>query len=169
MTEAMTQDAARRGAHALLVAGDISSSALSEELIDSKQLLDKFGTLELGGQLGPRSYVVARGNHDQPKTGAAYATCTAVTGASGYYDCLPAVYDLPQGTLTQTELGGMRFIGLDTTTLNTPSGAIDDAQFEQLTEILAQDPEHPVVRPPPRHRRGRPDDDRRPRIRPRPH
>ncbi len=145
MTEAMTQDAARRGAHALLVAGDISSSALSEELIDSKQLLDKFGTLELGGRLGPRSYVVARGNHDQPKTGAAYATCTAVNGASGYYDCLPAVYDLPQGTLTQTELGGMRFIGLDTTTLNTPSGAIDDAQFEQLTEILAQDPEQPTL------------------------
>ena len=145
MTEAMTQDAARRGADALLVAGDISSSALSEELVDSKQLLDKFGPLHLDGELGPRGYVVARGNHDQPKTGAAYATCTAVDGASGYFDCLPAVYDLPQGTLTQTELGGMRFIGIDTTTLNTPSGAVDDAQFEQLSAILAEDPEQPTL------------------------
>ena len=51
MTEAMTQDAARRGAHTLLVAGDISSSALSEELVDSKGLLDKFGTQHLGGEL----------------------------------------------------------------------------------------------------------------------
>ena len=145
MTEAMTQDAARLGAHALLVAGDISSAALSEELVDSKQLLDKFGPLQLGGELGPRGYVVARGNHDQPKTGSAYAACAAVDGASGYFDCLPAVYDLPQGTLTQTELGGMRFIGLDTATLNTPSGAIDDAQFEQLTQILAQNPEQPTL------------------------
>ncbi|MBR7827756.1 metallophosphoesterase family protein [Actinospica sp. MGRD01-02] len=145
MTEAMTQDAARLGAHALLVAGDISSAALSEELIDSKQLLDKFGPLRLGGELGPRGYVVARGNHDQPKTGSAYETCAAVDGASGFFDCLPAVYDLPQGTLTQTELGGMRFIGLDTTTLDTPSGAIDDAQFEQLTEVLGQDPERPTL------------------------
>ncbi|HET9169440.1 MAG TPA: metallophosphoesterase family protein [Actinospica sp.] len=145
MTEAMTQDAARRGAHALLVAGDISSSALSEELVDSKQLLDEFGTLRLDGELGPRSYVVARGNHDQPKTGAAYASCAAVDGAAGYFDCLPAVYDLPQGTLTRTELGGMRFIGLDTTTLNAPSGAIGDAQFEELSGILAENPEQPTL------------------------
>ena len=145
MTEAMTQDAARRGADALLVAGDISSSALSEQLVDSKQLLDGFGTLRLDGRLSPRSYVVARGNHDQPKTGTAYESCTAVDGASGYYDCLPAIFDLPQGTLTQTELAGLRLIGLDTTTLNLPSGAIDDAQFEQLAEILAENPEQPTL------------------------
>lgn len=145
MAEAMTQQVARRGAHALLVAGDISSAALSEELVDSKVLLDEFGTLRLCGELGPRSYVVARGNHDQPKTGAAYGTCAAVDAAAGYFDCVPAVYDLPQGTLTRTELGGMRLIGLDTTTLNTPSGAIDDAQFEQLAGILAEDPDQPTL------------------------
>ena len=144
MAEAMTHDAARRGAHALLVGGDISSAALSTELTDSKKLLDQFGTMRLDGRLSPGDYVVARGNHDQPKTGTAYSGCTAV-GTTGYYDCLPAVYDLPQGTLTQTELAGLRLIGLDTTTLNLPSGAIDDGQFEQLTSILAQDPDQPTL------------------------
>jgi hypothetical protein len=145
MIESMTDDAARRGAHALLVAGDVSSSALATELADSKQLLDRFGRLRLDGHLSPRSYVVARGNHDQPKTGSAYDGCAPVSGASGYYDCLPAVYDLPQGRLTQTEFAGLRLIGLDTTTLNTPGGAIDDAQFQQLTEILAENPDQPTL------------------------
>jgi hypothetical protein len=144
MSEAMTREAAQYGAHALLVAGDLSSAALPTELFDSKQLLDGFGRLELDGRLRPGSYVVARGNHDQPKTGSAYDACLAV-GSSGYYDCVPAVYDLPQGTLSHTELAGMRFIGLDTSTLNLPSGAIGDAQFEQLTEILAGDPEQPTL------------------------
>lgn len=145
MTESMTQDAARRGADVLLVAGDISSSALPDELSASKQLLDRFGALHLGGSLDPGSYVVARGNHDQPKTGSAYDTCTVVAGASGYYDCLPAVYGLPQGTLTRSEFAGMRLIGLDTTTLNLPSGAIDDAQFAELSAILAENPDQPTL------------------------
>jgi hypothetical protein len=144
MSEAMTREAARQGAHALLVAGDLSSAALPVELTDSRQLLDGFGTLKLDGRLRPGSYVVARGNHDQPKTGSAYDACAAV-GSTGYHDCLPAVYDLPQGTLTHTELAGMRFIGLDTSTLNLPSGAIEDTQFQQLAEILADDPEQPTL------------------------
>lgn len=144
MSESMSREAARYGAHALLVAGDLSSAALPTELFDSKRLLDGFGELELDGRLRPGTYVVARGNHDQPKTGSAYDACLAV-GSTGYFDCLPAVYDLPQGTLTRTELAGMRFIGLDTSTLDLPSGAIDDAQFEQLTEILAADPEQPTL------------------------
>jgi Icc protein len=145
MCESMTDDASSRGAQALLVAGDLSSAALPTELTDSRQLLDRFGRLHLGGRLNPRSYVVARGNHDQPKTGTAYEGCAPVTGATGYYDCLPAVYDLPQGKLTQSEFAGMRLIGLDTTTLDLPSGAIDDAQFDLLTEILAENPEQPTL------------------------
>lgn len=144
MAESMMCDAAERGAHALLVAGDLTGSALPTELTDSKALLDHFGKLQLDGRLDPRSYVVARGNHDQPKTGSAYDTCMAV-GTTGYFDCLPAVYDLPQGTLTQTELAGLRLIGLDTTTLDLPSGAIDDAQFQQLSDILAEDPQQPTL------------------------
>jgi hypothetical protein len=144
MAQAMTAEASRHGAHALLVAGDVSSSALPTELASSKQLLDRFGALRLAGPLSPGSYVVARGNHDQPKTGAAYTGCAPV-GATGYYDCLPAVYDLPQGTLTHTSLGGLRLVGLDTSTLSLPSGALSDAQFAALGDVLSQDPDRPTL------------------------
>ncbi|HEV2639522.1 MAG TPA: metallophosphoesterase family protein [Actinocrinis sp.] len=144
MTQSMTADAAALGADALLVAGDLSSAALPTELSDSKSLLNDFGRLTLGGPLEHRSYVVARGNHDQPKTGSAYDTCTVV-GDTGYFDCLPAVYDLPQGRLTTTELHGLRVVGLDTTTLDLPSGAIDDAQFADLQAVLADEPDRPTL------------------------
>jgi 3',5'-cyclic-AMP phosphodiesterase len=88
--------------------------------------------------------VVARGNHDQPKSGAAYAGC-APAGSTGLFDCLPAVYDLPRGRLTTTELHGLRLVGLDTTTLDTPSGAIDDAQFATLQDVLSRDPRQPTL------------------------
>ena len=78
MTRAMTAEAARLGAHTLLVAGDVSSAALPTELAESRRLLDGFGRLRLAGRLDPDSYVVARGNHDQPKTGAAYEGCAPV-------------------------------------------------------------------------------------------
>jgi 3',5'-cyclic-AMP phosphodiesterase len=144
MARSMTYDAAARGADVLIVAGDLSSAALPQELTDSKSLLDRFGTLTLSGRLQPGEYVVARGNHDQPKTGAAYASCAPV-GTTGYYDCLPAVYDLPQGTLTTTEVGGMRLIGLDTTTLDTPGGAIEPSEFAALRDVLAERPDQPTL------------------------
>ena len=144
MTQAMTAEAAARGADALVVAGDLTSAALPAELSGSRQLLDDFGRLTLSGRLERHGYVVARGNHDQPKTGSAYAACTPVDG-TGFFDCLPAVYDLPQGKLTTTEYRGLRLIGLDTTTLDLPSGAIDDAQFADLTAALSDDPHRPTL------------------------
>ena len=147
MTSSMTADAAARGADALIVAGDLSSAALPDELTTSRSLLDRFGALTLAGSLdhfGRRGYVVARGNHDQPKTGAAYAACAPV-GSTGFFDCLPAVYDLPQGRLTTTELGPLRLVGLDTTTLDLPGGAIDDDQFANLQEVLADRPGQPTL------------------------
>jgi 3',5'-cyclic-AMP phosphodiesterase len=144
MAESMTADAAARGADVLIVAGDLTAAALPSQLTDSRALLDGFGNLTLSGPLHRGSYVVARGNHDQPQTGAAYAGCTPV-GTTGYYDCVPAVYDLPQGTLTTTEVGGLRLIGLDTTTLNTPGGAIEPAEFEALEQVLAVNPDQPTL------------------------
>lgn len=145
MAESMIADAGRRGADVLLVAGDLSSAALPAELAGSKQLLDRFGRLTLDGRLDAgRRYVVARGNHDQPKTGAGYQSCPTV-GDTGYNDCVPTVYDLPQGRLTSTHLAGLRIIGLDTTTLNTPGGALDDAQFARLADLLADDPHRPTL------------------------
>jgi 3',5'-cyclic-AMP phosphodiesterase len=144
MAQSMIADAGALGADALVVAGDLSSAALPSELTDSRSLLDGFGPLVLNGPLDPGGYVVARGNHDQPKTGSAYEACTAV-GDTGYYDCLPAVYDLPQGRMTTTDLCGLRLIGLDTTTLDLPSGAIDDEQFTALADVLADDPHQPTL------------------------
>jgi 3',5'-cyclic-AMP phosphodiesterase len=144
MAESMTADASARGADVLIVAGDLTAAALPEQLTGSRALLDNFGKLALSGRLHRRDYVVARGNHDQPQNGSAYAACGPV-GTTGYYDCLPAVYDLPQGTLTTTDVGGLRLVGLDTTTLNTPSGAIDDDQFQELQRVLAVHPDQPTL------------------------
>jgi 3',5'-cyclic AMP phosphodiesterase CpdA len=144
MAESMTADAAARGADVLVVAGDLSAANLPDQLTDSKTLLDGFGNLTLSGRLRPGDYTVARGNHDQPQNGSAYASCSPV-GTTGYYDCLPAVYDLPQGKLTSTDVGGLRLVGLDTTTLNTPGGAIDDDEFAALQQVLAHHPDQPTL------------------------
>jgi Icc protein len=144
MTSSMTADAAARGADVLLVAGDLTSAALPDELTGSRSLLDRYGRLALAGPLRPGDYVVARGNHDQPASGAAYAGRAAV-GSTGLFDCVPAVYDLPHGRLTATELRGLRLIGLDTTTLDTPGGAIGDAQFAALQDALASQPRQPTL------------------------
>jgi Icc protein len=144
MTSSMTADAAARGAEVLLVAGDLTAAALPAELSGSRSLLDHRGRLTLDGPLRRGDYVVARGNHDQPKSGAAYAACAPV-GSTGRFDCLPAVYDLPQGRLTTTSLRGLRLIGLDTTTLDTPGGAIDDAQFADLADALGRRPRQPTL------------------------
>jgi Icc protein len=144
MAESMTADAAARGADVLVVAGDLTAANLPVQLTGSKSLLDRFGNLALSGTLRPGDYVVARGNHDQPQNGSAYDSCIPV-GTTGYYDCLPAVYDLPQGKLTSTEVGGLRLVGLDTTTLNTPGGAIDDDEFDGLQQVLADNPDQPTL------------------------
>lgn len=144
MARSMTHDAALRGADVLIVAGDLSAAALPDQLTDSKTLLDRFGSLKLGGRLAPGDYVVARGNHDQPQTGSAYAACAPV-GTTGYYDCVPAVYDLPQGKLTTTEFGGLRLVGLDTSTLNTPGGQIVPEEFAHLQAVLADNPDQPTL------------------------
>jgi 3',5'-cyclic-AMP phosphodiesterase len=144
MTSSMTADAAARGAEVLLVAGDLTAAALPAELSGSRSLLDHRGRLALDGPLRRGDYVVARGNHDQPTSGAAYAACAPV-GTTGLFDCLPAVYDLPPGRLTTTSLHGLRLVGLDTTTLDTPGGAIDDAQFADLTDALGRRPRQPTL------------------------
>jgi Icc protein len=132
MTDAMTADAAARGADVLIVAGDITAASLPGELTESRTLLDRFGNLTLSGRLRHGDYVIARGNHDQPLRGPVH-------------DGLPAVYDLPHGTLTVREAGGLRLVGLDTSTLNTPSGAISEVQFDALEHVLAGNPDQPAL------------------------
>ena len=144
MARTMTRDAAARGADVLLVAGDLTSAGRPDELTASKAVLDRFGSLTLTGWLGSGDYVVARGAHDLPGTGPAYAACPPV-GTTGHHDCVPSVYDLPLGRLTTTEVGGLRLIGLDTTTLASRGGAIGAEQFAALTETLAANPGQPTL------------------------
>ncbi|HUC23653.1 MAG TPA: metallophosphoesterase family protein [Streptosporangiaceae bacterium] len=144
MARAMTRDAAARGADVLVVAGDLTAKGRPGEFAASKAVLDRFGTLTLSGWLGSGDYVVARGSHDQPGTGPERAACPPVAD-TGHHDCLRAVYDLPHGKLTTTEVGGLRLIGLDTTTLAGPGGTIGDAQFAALADALAVNPGQPTV------------------------
>jgi 3',5'-cyclic-AMP phosphodiesterase len=144
MARAMTRDAAARGADVLVVAGDLTTAGRPAELAASKAVLDRFGTLTLSGWLGSGDYVVARGGHDRPGTGPEHAGCPAV-GDEGHHDCLREVYDLPHGRLTTTEVGGLRLIGLDTTMVTAPGGAIGDDQFAALAEALAVNPGQPTL------------------------
>jgi 3',5'-cyclic-AMP phosphodiesterase len=145
MARAMTRDAAARGADVLLVAGDLTAAGRPGEFTVSKAVLDRFGTLALSGWLGSGDYVIARGGHDRPGTGPEHAGCPAVGDDEGHHDCLREVYDLPHGRLTTTEVGGLRLVGLDTTTLAGPEGAISDDQFAALAEALAVNPDQPTL------------------------
>jgi hypothetical protein len=144
MARAMTRDAAARGADVLLVAGDLTAAGRPVEFTVSKAVLDRFGTLALSGWLGSGDYVIARGGHDRPGTGPEHAGCPAI-GDERHHDCLREVYDLPHGRLTTTEVGGLRLVGLDTTTLARPEGAISDDQFAALAEALAVNPDQPTL------------------------
>jgi 3',5'-cyclic-AMP phosphodiesterase len=129
MAESMVADATARGADVLVVAGDLTAAAQPGQVTASRELLDRFGRLTVSGRLSSGGYVVARGNHDQ----------------HGCPDSLADVYGLPQGTLTSTEVGGLRLIGLDTTTGGTPGGAIGTDQFAMLHGLLAGQPDQPTL------------------------
>ncbi|HEY3632779.1 MAG TPA: metallophosphoesterase family protein [Jatrophihabitantaceae bacterium] len=145
MGQSMIADIHRRGADALIVAGDLTAAARPDELRQARQLLDTFGRLRVDGDLHHRDYVVARGNHDQPKTGDVYTACRAVPGQDGYHDCVPDVFPLSQGRLSTTEVHGIRLVGLDTTTLNQPGGAIGADQWADLEDALHEHRHQPTI------------------------
>jgi Icc protein len=157
MAAAMVADARRRGADVLIVAGDLTSDARPVELATSRRLLDGFGTLAgpgpgsapesspVPGRLVPGQYVVARGNHDRPRQGPPWSDGPAAAGEPGFHDGVPATFGIDRGHLTVNELGGLRLIGLDTTTLDRAGGAIGAAQLSELESVLASDPDRPTV------------------------
>jgi 3',5'-cyclic-AMP phosphodiesterase len=151
MARAMTRDAAARGADVLIVGGDLTAAARPDEMTAAKALLDRFGTHTLSGRLTSGDYVLARGNHDQPGAGTpAEARIPADAGRSpagsaGYDDCVRAAYDLPHGTLTTTDVGGLRLIGLDTTMPGAPGGAINGEEFAVLQRVLESNPGQPTL------------------------
>jgi Icc protein len=123
---------------ALIVAGDMTAEALPQQVARARELLDGWG------QLGT-DYFVVRGNHDRPHNGPAWASGTLVPGTSHHRDCWGDVFGRRRQQLATHELGGLRLIELDTTTLDAASGTIDESQFRDLREVLAADPDRPAL------------------------
>lgn len=145
MATAMVTEARSRGADVLLVAGDVTSEAQLVDVRQAKTLLDGFGTLRSGGQLGSGDYVVARGNHDRPHVGQDYAGCPPTSGSTDHHDCLIESFDLTRQEISVSDVGGLRVIGLDTTSLDASGGTMSDAQLAALAVELRRAPNQPTL------------------------
>lgn len=141
MLDAMLGDlrSADRGADRLLVAGDLTSDGYLSETTRVRQLLDGWG--KLGSD-----YFVARGNHDRSRNGTSWDTCTAVSGTNPvHYDCWGDVFPYPLQTMQHYEVGGLRIIGLDTTTLDDAGGTMNASQLGALEDVLRRDGDQPTL------------------------
>jgi hypothetical protein len=127
-----------RSAHALLVAGDLTAEATPPQVTRARELLDGWGRLGT-------DYLVARGNHDRPHVGAAYMTGSAVPSAPDHHDCWGDTFGYPWQTLHTGQLGGLRLVGLDTTTLDQAGGTLGDGQLADLRHLLHRDRDRPTL------------------------
>lgn len=127
-----------RAADRLLVAGDLTAEAEPKDVARVRQLLDGYGRL---GQ----DYFVTRGNHDRPHVGTGYSTCTVVPDAADHHDCWGDVFPLRRQQMFATEIGGLRVVGLDTTTLDDAGGTLDDQQLSDVRHELRKDRDRPTL------------------------
>ncbi|MBW3662550.1 MAG: metallophosphoesterase family protein [Actinobacteria bacterium] len=153
MTEAMTAEAAARGATLLLANGDVTGSADPAQVGNARRLLDGFGTLGRGEQ-GPDgvrlvaagsapTYFVTRGNHDRAHAGPEYADCSPVEGRPELYDCYRDTFAasfVPGTTRFAVSFGTdthrYRFVGLDSNDIATGAGQMPDEQIDFLAAHL---------------------------------
>lgn len=126
-----------RGAELLLLAGDLTAEATPAQVRTVRARLDHWG---IDGQ----DYLAVRGNHDRPHTGAEYADCPAVPGATDHRDCWSEVFG-PRQQVVEHELGGLRILGLDTSALDGAGGVLDTAQLDRVTELLRAEPDRPTL------------------------
>lgn len=140
MLDAMLADLRRpdRRANTLLVAGDLTAEAAPVDVARVRELLDGWGRLGT-------DYLVARGNHDRPHVGEAYAACSPVPGAADHHDCWGDGFELPRQRLHVAEVAGLRVIGLDTTTLDQAGGTLDNDQLAELRRVLRRDRDRPTL------------------------
>lgn len=123
---------------ALIVAGDMTAEASPGQVTRVRELLDQWGRLGT-------DYFVARGNHDRPHTGAAHTVGTPVPGATDHHDCWGDVFGYRHQCLGAHQLGGLRIVGLDTTTLDLASGTLGESQLGELRDLLTADPDRPTL------------------------
>lgn len=141
MLSAMLGDLSRAGPEcpaAVIVAGDLTAEAVPRDVARVRELLDGWGRLG-------KDYLVVRGNHDRPHKGARYATGTPVHDAPDHHDCWGDVFCQRRQQLSTYEVGGLRIVGLDTTTLDDASGTLEDAQLGTLRDLLSGDPYRPTL------------------------
>jgi hypothetical protein len=152
MAEALVTDARARGARYLLGAGDISAEAVPADLARARAILDGFGRYR-------RDYFIARGNHDRAHAGPEYAACTPGRWqgndcfGDAFFEDRPARHGSGHGpghdaTWFETDLGGLRVIGLDT--YDKPgnggdAGELSEAQLAWFGGRLAGEPERPTL------------------------
>jgi hypothetical protein len=140
MCKAMVADARARGAHQLLVAGDVTSEAEPADLQQAMQLLDHFGSYR-------KDYFVARGNHDRPHSGADYAGCSVGAHDASTNDCFKDVFDPHGPTWFSTELHGMQVLALDTydrAGSGGDNGKLSPGQLDWFRQELSREPDRPT-------------------------
>lgn len=141
MCKAMVADARARGAHKLLVAGDVTSEAAPDDLHRAKHLLDRFGRYR-------DDYFVARGNHDRAHPGPDYSGCSIGPHDPSTHDCFADVFDDRGPTWFSTRIHGLDVIGLDTydrAGSGGNNGKLSARQLHWFRHQLAREPDRPKL------------------------
>jgi hypothetical protein len=141
MCKAMVADAKARGAHKLLVAGDVTAEGEPGDLQRAMHLLDRFGRYH-------EDYFVARGNHDRPHSGAPYRNCPVGAHDHSTRDCFKKVFDHHHPTWFTTRIHGLDVVGLDTYDRagnGGDNGKLSPAQFSWLRHELRKEPDRPKL------------------------
>jgi hypothetical protein len=144
MGAAAVLEAKARGCTLMLVNGDLSSEARPKELLESRSVLDRFGTLAGARHVRPGDdpvYYVTRGNHDRVHTGDLYNACSKEGAANDCFgDAFAASYDR-SSTHFNVSIGSdrarYRFVGLDS---NDPTGMgiLPQGELDYLESQLAK-------------------------------
>jgi hypothetical protein len=141
MAKAMVHDAKARGAHALLVAGDVTSEGRPHEVDHASRLLDRFGRYR-------EDYFVVRGNHDRGHAGPAYDSCPASMVDPSTRDCFKQGFDPSRPVWFHHEIFGMRIIGIDTYNKKgngADNGALSSHQMDWFAHTLRNDRHRPTL------------------------
>lgn len=141
MCKAMVADAKARGAHKLLVAGDLTSEAQPANLERAMYYLDRFGRYR-------EDYFVARGNHDRPHSGSDYERCRVSSVSPGNRDCFKDAFDRHTTSWFSTKMHGLHVLGLDT--YDKPgsggdNGGLSAEQYHWFRKELAKEPDRPTL------------------------
>lgn len=141
MCRAMVTDARARGAHKLLVAGDVTAEAAPTDLHRAKHLLDGFGRYR-------KDYFVARGNHDRAHSGPVYDGCSAGPHDPSTHDCFADVFDDHRPTWFATTIHELDVIALDTydrAGSGGNNGKLSPEQLSWFRHQLAKEPDRPKL------------------------